>query len=81
MQNLQEIGSTMQFTFVDCEGVVSIRNFKSETWVHALDEFVAFLKGCGYFLEDNSIGVNKDRHPLIDYHECYRITTFNSDME
>lgn len=78
---MQEIKSTMQFTFVDCEGVVSTRTFTTDTWVHALDEFVAFLKGCGYFLQDDSVGINKANHLLVNHEECYRITSFNPNKE
>jgi hypothetical protein len=76
MQEIEKINSVMQLTFLDCDGVASTRTFSVDTWIHALDEFVAFLKGCGYYLQEDSVGINVNNHPCVSYHDVHRITTF-----
>lgn len=71
------IESKMTLTFVDCEGNVTTKEFSPETWVNALSEFVKFLKGCGYWLSNDSIGVNKTRHPYITEEDVYDLAKFD----
>lgn len=53
----------MAFVFRDIEGVVTIKQFNMERWVDSLNEFATFLKGCGYYITDNSIGINSKHEP------------------
>lgn len=46
------------FTYEDEDGTESKRTFESSTWYDAADHFVLFLRGCGYLLKDNSLGIN-----------------------
>lgn len=53
---------------------VSIR-FEAETWAEALSNFVQFLRGAGFSLDDDSVGVNSKKH-IIDRDCTSSITTF-----
>lgn len=54
--------------------------FEAFTWYEALDQFVKFLRGCGYHLENNSVGINEGlNHWNIDSHNLGNITTFTED--
>jgi len=44
------------------EGVVTTKEIDADVWFDLIPEFINFLKGCGFGLEDNSIGVNTNRH-------------------
>ena len=68
---------TMTFTYVDHEGVVTTKEFTPSTWVSNLNEFVNFLRGCGYLVSNESIGVNTTKHPYIDYDSVYNLATFD----
>lgn len=52
--------------------------FTAGTWAEALDYFVKFLRGSGYDLEDDSIGVNTYQHPLVSLDGLSNITEFSS---
>lgn len=53
----------MAFVFRDIEGVVTIKRFNVERWVDSLNEFATFLKGCGYYISNDSIGINSKHEP------------------
>lgn len=53
---------------------VSMR-FEAETWTEALSQFVKFLRGAGFILDDNSVGVNSNKH-ITDLSYTPSITTF-----
>ena len=65
--------SKMTFTYTDLNGVTTTKEFNPGTWVNGLDEFVNFLKGCGYMLEKGSICVDKSKHPYICYDDVYNL--------
>jgi len=46
------------FTSIDLDGVKSTREFESDCWFDALDEFVTFLKGSGYSIPRGTVGLN-----------------------
>lgn len=51
--------------------------FEAETWGLALNEFVKFLMGSGFSLENNSIGINTNIHlGLTDDINLHRLTEF-----
>jgi len=67
------LDSKMTFTHTDLDGVVTTKEFSPETWVNSLDEFVKFLRGCGYQLGYDSVCVNKTKHPYIHYEDVYNL--------
>jgi len=44
------------------EGIVTIKEVDTEVWFDLIPEFINFLKGSGFGVEDNSIGINTARH-------------------
>ena len=65
---------------IDDDGTALTHEFTSEVWYQALDSFVKFLRGCGYHLEDNSVGINEGlNHWNIDSHNLGNITTFTEE--
>ena len=73
----------MKFTFTsedDDNGSIVYHNFEALRWDQALDQFVKFLRGSGYFLSDDSVGINVDRHAFAgdDWSLC-NITDFSKE--
>lgn len=65
---------------LDDDGTTILHEFESEVWYQALDSFVKFLRGCGYHLESNSVGINEDlNHWNVDSYGLGNITTFTED--
>lgn len=58
----------MQFKFQskDIDNVTITHEFEATTWSEALSQFVKFLKGSGYGISDDSVGVNVKRHPSFE---------------
>jgi hypothetical protein len=52
---------TWGFTYRDIDGAISTKSFDAISWTRALQEFVYFLKGTGFNLDDDSIQI-KDKH-------------------
>lgn len=48
------------FTRTNEDGTTDIKTFEAVEWTIALQEFVNFLKGCGYILENDSIQIRND---------------------
>ena len=64
------------------DGTVITHEFEEDVWYAALDSFVKFLRGCGYHLEDNSVGINEGLdHWGMEYYELGNITTFEQVKE
>lgn len=55
----------MYFSYTDADGTVNTKQLSMETWVEGLDHFVRFLKGCGFYLDYDSVGVNTNKHIFI----------------
>ena len=58
--------------------------FESGTWYEALDQFVKFLRGSGYSLGNDSVGINLGgtvQHMFIEDAPCYNVTYFDSKGE
>lgn len=54
--------------------------FDALRWDEALDQFVKFLRGCGYSLDNDSVGVNRDKHMFIcDDEHLGNITDFTKE--
>ena len=75
----------MKFKFqstCDETGVIVIHEFESSQWYSALDNFVKFLRGSGYQLKDNSVGINEAAgHWFIEEFCFSNITTFDSSED
>lgn len=64
------------------DGTVITHEFEEDVWYAALDNFVKFLRGCGYRLENNSVGINEGSgHCGMEYYELGNITTFEQVKE
>ena len=64
------------------DGTVVAHEFESLTWYSALDNFVKFLRGNGYYLQNDSVGINLDAGHLFigdEYHD--NITFFEQEKE
>jgi hypothetical protein len=68
------------FSAVDPDGSHTRTSFEAESWLTVLDNFVLFLRGKGFYVSDDSIGVNAAHH-CVDENECYRFTTFNNEEQ
>ena len=55
-----------EFKYTSCDGVESTMKFSADTWVEALERFVAFLRGAGFFLDTDSVAINGNKHQCID---------------
>lgn len=57
-------------------GTTITHEFEALRWDEALDQFVKFLRGSGYTLNDSSVGVNKVLHSFAG--EDYSLTNITS---
>lgn len=66
----------------DDDGTIVTHEFESETWYSCLDSFVKFLRGSGYLLKNNSVGINLGAgHMCIEDEEYYNITFFDTSED
>ena len=65
-----------KFESVDMDGCVLTQEFETDIWMEALDYFVKFLRGSGYSIENNSVGINTDLHTL---YEAMNTTVFSEE--
>ena len=65
-----------KFESVDMDGCVLTQEFEADIWMEALDYFVKFLRGSGYSIENNSVGINTDLHLL---YEAMNTTVFSEE--
>lgn len=65
-----------KFESVDMDGCVLTQEFETDIWMEALDYFVKFLRGSGYNIENNSVGINTDLHML---YEAMNTTVFSEE--
>lgn len=65
-----------KFESVDMDGCVLTQEFEADIWMEALDYFVKFLRGSGYSIENNSVGINTDLHTL---YEAMNTTVFSEE--
>lgn len=71
---------TFTFTCEDDDGEITFKEFSAETWYDATNQYVKFLRGCGYMLNDNSLGINtKAGHVIFDQFEYPNITMFEQE--
>ena len=65
------------------DGTVITHEFTEATWYAALDNFVKFLRGNGYFVSDTSVDINlKVGHYVYSEDESYHnITFFEQEKE
>lgn len=53
-----------KYTFI-CEdncGTKTTKEVETECWFELVPEFINFLKGCGYTVYNDSIGINASNH-------------------
>ncbi len=43
------------FELVDCSGTKTTQSFEEDTWTNVMDNFVTFLKGCGFSITDEQL--------------------------
>ena len=48
------------FLHEDSDGAVTTKTFEAESWTKALENFVHFLKGVGFIIDDKAIQVHSD---------------------
>jgi hypothetical protein len=53
---------TWGFTYRDIDGAISTKSFEAISWTRALQEFVYFLKGAGFSLDDDSIQIKHEHY-------------------
>lgn len=66
------------------EGTFVCHQFESDMWYGALDQFVKFLRGSGYTVGNDSVGINlggEVQHMFIEDNQYYNITFFDSKEE
>lgn len=73
--------SKFKFEYQDDEEKTNLTmQFEVSRWDEALNQFVKFLRGSGYRLEDNSVGINQSVHAWAgDNYELSSITTFDGE--
>ena len=67
-----------KFESTNVDGCVATYQFETETWIEALGYFVKFMKGSGYYIDNNSVGVNTEKH-FVDNTDLVNITTFSEE--
>lgn len=60
-----------EYKHTDCEGVEHIIRFEAETWPEALQNFIKFLRGSGYDVNNETIAINRTKHPLTRYVDSF----------
>ena len=57
--------------------------FEAFTWYEALNQFVKFLRGSGYNLQNHSVGINTEAgHIFLEgYNDFSNITFFEQEKE
>jgi len=66
----------------DFDKTTVTHEFDSETWYSALDSFVKFLRGSGYLLKNDSVGINLSTgHRFDEDYPYINITYFDSTEE
>ena len=68
-----------KFESKNLDGALCTVECEALTWMEALDYFVKFLRGSGYSLENNSIGINTDLHSLYE-DESTNTTVFSEGL-
>lgn len=64
----------------DEDDTILTHEFTAKVWYQALDGFVKFLRGCGYDLKANSVGINEGvGHWGIEDYDLGNITTFEEE--
>ena len=64
------------------DGTVVTHEFESLTWYSTLDNFVKFLRGNGYCLQNDSVGINLAAGHLFIGDESHdNITFFEQEKE
>lgn len=67
-----------EFKHTDVDGGTNVLKFSADTWTEALEKFIQFLRGSGFFLDYDSIGINGDKHTA---YSSELLTAFYPDDE
>lgn len=68
-----------QFTYSDPGSAVGLTySCETDVWFEALDNFVKFLRGAGFRVEDDTIGINSD-NVGVNGDDFMNITTFTGE--
>lgn len=72
-----------KFTFIreDDDGEVNATSFEADVWYTALSRFINFLRGSGYHISNNSVGINTaSQHYFNPYEsDTLNLTVFEQD--
>lgn len=67
-----------EFKHTDVDGGTNVLKFSADTWTEALEKFIQFLRGSGFFLDYDSIGINGNKHTA---YSSELLTAFYPDDE
>ena len=54
-----------EFKYTETGGAVNTIKFYTDNWHEALEKFVQFLRGSGFFVDNDSVGINKAKHSMF----------------
>jgi hypothetical protein len=74
---IEPVESKMTFTYIDCEGIKTTKEFVMSNWVKGLDEYINFLRGCGFMIEKDGVAINESKHPYVTHEDVYNLGTFD----
>jgi hypothetical protein len=64
----QECNNAFEFKHTNSDGRLMTMTFEADTWPEVLENFIDFLRGSAWdYLTSQSIGINKELHPLAEY--------------
>jgi hypothetical protein len=72
---------TWGFTYRDLDGAISTKSFDAVSWARALQEFVHFLKGAGFLLDDDSVQIKDDHYDNFNWFGNYCPPTEQEETE
>ena len=72
-----------EFQSTNEDGDIVSHQFEASQWYSALDQFVKFLRGSGYALQNHSVGINEAAGHIVlqEYEEFGNITFFEQVKE
>jgi hypothetical protein len=70
--------NTWYFTHTNADGVTNTVEFGADSWIEVMNNFVTFLRGSGYSVHKNAVGLNVDKCNFTD--ESWFGATFSKDQ-
>jgi hypothetical protein len=71
--------NTWYFTHTDADGVTNTVEFGADTWVETMNNFITFLRGSGFSIPSDVIGINTDKCIVND--ETWFGATFSGNEQ